>query len=160
MFIILVSQDFAVGVTYTTLALAETAATVMGLREYQIVRVFTVGERVVFRESETGPEELGTIRENLDSKFYTVDLDNGIRIGVPRTELSSAPTDVLATPAKPTESGSPKEPAVTTLREALIETINEYAEYDHPCDSDEDDLSKAHGAVSIHVLRELLVRHS
>lgn len=171
MFIITVSQDFAVGVVFSTRELAENSAIRMGLREYQILQVFAKGQRVVFRESETGPEELGTVRESLDTKFYTVDLDDGTGVEAFYVELTPAPADappapvvsVTTTAAKiepASAQSSENEPKADSLSAALLATIKEFAEYDHPCDSDEGDLSKAHGAVSIHVLRELLARHS
>jgi hypothetical protein len=46
------------------------------------------------------------------------------------------------------------------LSAALLATIKEYAEYDHPCDSDEGNLDKAHGSIPIDVLRELLAQNS
>jgi hypothetical protein len=155
---------------YTTRELAEAAAVRMGLHQYEIAQVFAKGERVIFREAETGPEELGTVRGSVMDKFYDVTLDDGTLLDCYHTELSSAPVDAPPAPAsaeivtaaqtEPDNSHSEKEPKADDLSAALLATIKEYAEYDHPCDYDKGDLSKAHGTVSIHVLRELLARHS
>jgi hypothetical protein len=88
MFIISVSQDFALAVVYSTRELAEAAAVRMGLRDYEVVRAFATGERVIFRESETGSEEIGTIREVLADKFYIVGLDDGTEVEAFHVELS------------------------------------------------------------------------
>lgn len=154
MFVISVSHDFAVGSVYTSRELAENAAVRMGLRDYDVRQVFTEGERVIFCDSETGVEELGTIQfTDHTENFYHVALDDGGLSGARHTELTSAPADAPAAPVL-------AEPKADDLSAALLATIKEYAEYDHPCDSDEGNLDKAHGAIPINVLRELLARNS
>lgn len=155
MFVISVSKDFVIGVVFTTFELAESAAIRMGLKKYEIWPVFSEDDRVIFRDSETGVTELGTIKfTDHTENFYHVALDDsGGLIGARYTELTLAPVDA---PAAPT----PDEPKVDDLSAALLATIKEYAEYDHPCDYDEGNLDKAHGSVSIHALLELLARHS
>lgn len=58
-------------------------------------RTFSVGDKVVFRESETGPAELGEVVEILPATdshpnggLYVVQFDNGYRSEVFWTELS------------------------------------------------------------------------
>lgn len=88
MFIISVAPDLAVGVVFTAREKAEATAVRMGLSNYQIVQTFSVGEKVVFRESETGPEELGTISEVIDSTFYMVALEDGTTVEAHYPELT------------------------------------------------------------------------
>lgn len=155
MFVISVSRDFVVGTVYTTHTLAAEAADRMGLKKYEILQVFSEGERVIFRDPETGVAELGTIKfTDHTENFYHVETDDGGGlIGARYTELTSAPSDAPAAPVL-------AEPKADDLSAALLATIHEYAEYDHPCDSDEGNLNKAHGAIPIDVLRELLALHS
>lgn len=154
MFVISVSQDFVVGVVFKTRLLAEEASVRMGLRDYEIRQVFSEGERVVFRDSETGVAELGTVQfTDHNENFYHVALDGGGLHGARHTELSSAPADAPPAPVLAA-------PKADDLSAALLATIKEYAEYDHPCDSDDGNLDKAHGAIPIDVLRELLARNS
>lgn len=171
MFVILVSQDFALGSTFSSHALAKSAAIRLSLREYQIVQVFKAGDRIIFRESETGPEELGVVRTVVDFKHYMIDLDDGSGLEAFHVELAPAPADAPPAPEDLEKAAAEKAAQVVServekakkdaeLRAALEATIKEYAEYDHPCDYDAEDLDKAHGSVSIHVLRELLARHS
>lgn len=102
MFVISVSNDFVVGVVYSTHELAKNAADRMGLRKYEIQQVFTEGERVILRDSETGVEELGTIKFTVHTEnFYHVSLDGGGVRGARHTELTSAPADATVPPMLP-----------------------------------------------------------